>query len=763
MSTATVVETGIRVKTGRSYPLGASYDGKGINFAIFSEAADAIELCLFDSVEATSESQRFFLPAYTDRVWHGYIEGLKPSQLYGFRVHGIWDPKAGNYFNPNKLMLDPYAKAIARPENWEGDGKNLLYAYTLPYIAEGSNLKVTGAASSVSPEDADLIMDKNDSAAYAPLAAVVDDSFDWEDSKAPDKNYHQSIIYEAHVKGLTMLHPEIPEEHRGTYAGICSPPIIEHLKKIGITAIELLPVHAHLNDPFLADKNMHNYWGYNTMAFFAPEFRYASKTAQQDPVGSVREFKQMVKTFHEAGIEVILDVVYNHTCEGNHKGPMISMRGIDNLAYYKHMPDNARFYKDFTGCGNSLDVNHSRVLQLIMDSLRYWAIEMRVDGFRFDLAPVMGRDYDHMDPGCGFFDILRQDPVLSNVKLIAEPWDLGPDGYQLGRFPTPWSEWNGKYRDTIRRFWKGDPDLTGDFATRICGSSDYFHYREPYCSINFITCHDGFTMEDLVSYNEKHNAANGENNRDGESHNLSWNCGAEGITKDNAVLSLRRRQKRNMLATLLLSLGVPMINSGDEMGRSQQGNNNVYCQDNELSWQDWNLNESNKNLLEFVSKVAKLRHQQPVFQRRNFLSGKRVPSPTADLTPGEVAISDEEITKTKVKDSVWFGPSGKEMISEDWAPGKWMSVGIFLNGQALHERDEDNQPIAGDSFLLLMNATDGNASFHLPHLGMPGKWERQFDTAFESGQAPEDENNLFKNNANYPLQARSLVLLKLMP
>jgi glycogen operon protein len=545
---------------------------------------------------------------------------------------------------------------------------------------------------------------------------------------------------------------------------MASAPIIKHLKELGITAIELLPVHAHLNDPFLFDKQMENYWGYSTLAFFAPEFRYASKKAQQDPQGSVREFKTMVRSFHEAGIEVILDVVYNHTCEGNHKGPMLSWRGFDNLAYYKHMPDAPRYYKDFTGCGNSLNVNHPRVLQMIMDSLRYWASEMHINGFRFDLAPVLGRDFDHFDPGSGFFDIIRQDPILSNVKMIAEPWDLGPDGYCLGRFPSPWTEWNGKYRDIVRRYWKGDRELTGDFATRICGSNDYFHYRFPFNSINFITCHDGFTLEDLVSYNGKHNEANGENNNDGENENSSWNCGEEGETENADVISLRERQKRNFLSTLLLSMGVPMLCSGDEMGRTQKGNNNCYCQDNELSWQNWNLSEANKRQLAFVQKVTWIRRQHAVFQRRNFLSGRRVPKPSLALTPGEIAVADH-LPKTAVKDSVWYSWNGNPMTEDDWAPGKWMSVGVFLNGRALNELDEDNQPITGESFLLLMNATDGDAVFQLPSIDVPEHlkncWHRILDTSFDTGDAPQGEKNTFKYNETYPLLARSLVLLML--
>jgi glycogen operon protein len=747
------------IKTGNPYPLGATWDGEGVNFALFSEQAEAVELCFFDSVNSRHESQHIFLPAYTDNVWHAYIQGINPGQLYGYRVHGIWDPKAGNCFNPNKVLLDPYAKAIARVENWEGNGKYTIYAYTLPNIAEGSALTSKGIAAIVPLEDADLIMDPNDDAAYVPLAAVVDDAFDWEGIQSPAKSQHESIIYEAHVKGLTLLHPDIPEDSRGTYAGMSSQPIIDHLKKIGITAIELLPIQAHLNDPFLVEQGKKNYWGYNTMAFFAPELRYASKKAQQDPQGSVIEFKTMVKAFHQAGIEVILDVVYNHTCEGNHLGPMISMRGIDNLAYYKHMEEK-RFFKDFTGCGNTLNVHHPRVLQLIMDSLRYWVQEMHIDGFRFDLAPVLGRDHDHMDPGAGFFDIIRQDPTLRGVKLIAEPWDLGMDGYQLGRFPAPWCEWNGHYRDTIRRFWKGDRDLTGEFATRVCGSSDYFHYRQPFHSINFICCHDGFTLEDLVSYNEKHNDANGEDNRDGENHNLSWNCGVEGHTKNNTILSLRRRQKRNMLATLLLSLGVPMLNAGDEMGRTQNGNNNAYCQDNELGWVNWNLSHFDQNLLDFVSKVTHIRKNNVVFQRRHFLSGKHVPEPSSGLSRGELAVS-EYVPQTEMKDSIWFGASGHEMTSRDWLPGTWMSVALFMNGQALMERDEDNRPIIGNSFLLVLNATDRNVTFHLPKIKITGIWERLIDTSFESGEAPDGENNNFNSQGSYPLQARSLVVLKL--
>jgi glycogen operon protein len=548
----------MRVWPGRPYPLGATWDGAGVNFAIFSENATKVELCLFDSAEATSESHRIVLPEQTDMVWHGHLPDVEPGQLYGYRVHGPYEPANGHRFNPNKVVLDPYAKAMGRDVRWN----DALFGYEV-----GKN---------------DLTFDKRDSAPFAALGAVVDAAFTWGDDRPPRTPWHKTLIYEAHIKGLTMRHPDIPENRRGTYMAIAAEPIVQHLKSLGVTAIELLPVHQHLDDRTLLERGLTNFWGYNTLNYFAPHMEYV---ARESPRGSVVEFKQMVRTLHAAGIEVILDVVYNHTCEGNEMGPTLSWRGIDNDAYYRLSPENKRYYTDFTGTGNTLNMMHPRVLQLIMDSLRYWVLEMHVDGFRFDLASTLARELHEVNRLGAFFDIIHQDPIISQVKLIAEPWDVGPGGYQVGNFPVLWTEWNGKYRDTVRRFWKGEGGTAGELATRLTGSSDLYEGdgRRPYASINFVTAHDGFTLQDLVSYNEKHNEANGEGNRDGADDNGSWNCGIEGPTDSPEIIALRERQKRNFFATLMFSEGVPMIYGGDELSRSKGGNNNTYCQDNELA------------------------------------------------------------------------------------------------------------------------------------------------------------------------------------
>ncbi|MDZ7620824.1 MAG: glycogen debranching protein GlgX, partial [Patescibacteria group bacterium] len=553
----------MRVWPGRPYPLGAKWDGGGVNFSIFSEHATKVELCLFDSPEARSESHRIQLPEQTDMAWHGYLPDVRPGQLYGYRVHGPFDPAAGHRFNPAKVLLDPYANAIGRDLAWADE----LFGYQIGH------------------EEADLSMDDRDSAAFAPLATVIDSAFTWGDDAPPAIARHKKVIYEVHVKGFSQRHPAIPEHLRGTYLALASQPAIEHFHTLGVNVVELMPVHHRVDDRHLVDKGLTNYWGYNTLAFLAPEARYASISAGDE---SVREFKQMVHMLHAAGIEVILDVVYNHTAEGNHLGPTLSLRGIDNASYYRLLADEPRYYMDYTGCGNTLNVLHPRVLQLIMDSLRYWVLEMHVDGFRFDLASALARELHEVNKLGAFFDIIHQDPVLSQVALIAEPWDLGEGGYQVGNFPVGWNEWNGKYRDTIRRFWRGDDSTASEFATRLCGSSDLYEHsnRRPYASVNFVTAHDGYCLEDLVSYNDRHNDANGEENVDGESNNLSWNCGAEGPTDDPDIVNLRERQKRNFVATLMLSQGVPMIRAGDELSHSQQGNNNAYCQDNELSWLD---------------------------------------------------------------------------------------------------------------------------------------------------------------------------------
>ncbi|HEY7115685.1 MAG TPA: glycogen debranching protein GlgX, partial [Tepidisphaeraceae bacterium] len=550
----------IRVWPGRPYPQGATFDGAGINFALYSEHATKVELCLFDAVDATKEVARIALPEHTDMVWHGYLPDAEPGQLYGYRVHGPYEPQHGHRFNPNKVLLDPFAKAIGRDVTWD----DTLFGYRVGHPA------------------ADLSFDERDNAAFCPLASVIDTAFTWGDDRPPHTPWHKTLIYEAHVKGLTMKHPDVPEEKRGTYAGLASEAVIDHLLSLGVTALELLPIQYHLNDRHLAGRGRTNYWGYNTLGYFAPHLAYASK---QSPRKSVQEFKTMVRSMHAAGIEVILDVVYNHTCEGNHMGPTLSWRGIDNAEYYRLVENDPRYYMDFTGCGNSLKMLQPRVLQMIMDSLRYWVTEMHVDGFRFDLASTLARELMEVNRLGAFFDIIHQDPILSQVKLIAEPWDVGPGGYQVGNFPVLWTEWNGKYRDTIRRFWKGDGGQVSEVATRLAGSSDLYQDdgRKPYASINFVTCHDGFTLNDLVSYNEKHNEANGEGNRDGANDNNSWNCGAEGPTEDQGIIALRERQKRNLFATLLFSKGVPMILAKDELGHTQNGNNNTYCQDDDLT------------------------------------------------------------------------------------------------------------------------------------------------------------------------------------
>ena len=721
---------------GRKHPLGAVWNGLGVNFALFSEHAEAVELCLFDSVEAKSESRRFLLPQYADQVWSGYVAGLQPGQLYGYRVYGPWDPLVGHRFNPNKLLLDPYAKAVARLEDWEGSGEEALFGYVLPSGGRTSTYA-----------DADLLMDKRDSAPFAPLGVVVDDDFAWGEDKPPGIPWHRSLIYEAHVKGLTMLHPEVPEPLRGTYAGVATEPIIRHLQDLGITAIELLPVHYHVNDHFLFHKKLQNYWGYNTLAYFAPDLRYSADKSSPD--SAVQEFKAMVKALHAAGIEVILDVVYNHSCEGNHMGPTLCFKGIDNRAYYKQVPDQPRYYRDYTGCGNTLEVNHPRVLQLIMDSLRYWVQEMHVDGFRFDLASTLGRDQHYVDMRGAFFDIVRQDPVLADTKLIAEPWDLGEGGYQVGAFPTPWAEWNGKYRDTVRRYWKGDSGTLSEMATRLAGSSDIYFNRNPTASINFVTSHDGFPLHDLVTYNEKHNEANGENNVDGESHNLSWNCGLEGPTENPTVLMLRARQKRNLMTTLLLSLGVPMITAGDEMGRTQQGNNNAYCQDNALSWLNWNLTESDRRFLKFVKMIVRLRQENPVFQRRQFFRGDA-------KGPANVV--------SAFKDIAWYNHFGDEMTAMEWHNPALMHVGAFFNGHALSDVDAEGQPITSDSFLILLNANDLGTGFRMPSLPIPARsyWEGILDTASDDNGMSHIEYGIrLPGGGLYPLRGRSLALFHL--
>lgn len=710
-----VAYQGFKIKPGKPYPLGATWDGSGVNFALFSEHATKVELCLFNAVHDTREAVRIPMPEQTDMVWHVYVPDIGPGQLYGYRVYGPWDPARGHRFNPNKVVLDPYAKAVARTVRWRDE----MYGYTVGH------------------PDADLHMDERDNAAWAPLGMVIDPAFSWGDDRPPRIPWHETIIYEVHVKGFTRLHPGIPTRLRGTYAGLCSEPAIRHLKELGVTAVELMPIHHHVDEPQLVARGLTNYWGYNTLCYFAPDSRYA---ASVDPQECIREFKQMVRRLHAAGLEVILDVVYNHTAEGNHLGPTLSLRGIDNASYYRLDPQNPRYYVDYTGCGNSLNMRHPRVLQLIMDSLRYWVLEMHVDGFRFDLASTLARELHEVDKLGAFFDIIHQDPVLSQVKLIAEPWDLGEGGYQVGNFPVGWTEWNGKYRDTVRRFWKGDGGVVSELATRLAGSSDLYEHsgRRPYASINFVTCHDGFTLQDLVSYNQKHNEANGEGNRDGENNNLSWNCGVEGPTTDRTILALRERQKRNFIATLMLSLGVPMLSGGDELSRTQRGNNNAYCQDNEISWYPWDLTPEQRDFLEFVKYMIRIRKQQPVLRRRRFFHGR-------------------PIRGSQVKDLMWFEPSGKEMDDAAWHNPSARCLGYQIAGSGLDEYDEEGNPLEGDTLFVMMNAGSEPVTFILPQHGPDERWQRLVDTA-----DPNWGRRYFLRDHHYRLREHSLVLLRLV-
>ena len=670
---------------GHAYPLGATFDGSGTNFALFSEVADRVELCLFDEAGAETRVEVTEVDAH---VWHCYLPSVQPGQRYGYRVHGPWDPENGLRCNPNKLLLDPYAKATSGEIDWDQS----LFGYTF------------GDPDSRNDED---------SAAHMTHGVVINPFFDWEGDRGLAIPYNETVIYEAHVKGLTQLHPEIPEEQRGTYAGLAHPAIIEHLTKLGVTAIELMPVHQFVQDSTLLDKGLRNYWGYNTLGFFAPHASYAA-TAERGQ--QVQEFKSMVKSMHAAGIEVILDVVYNHTAEGNHLGPTLSFKGIDNPAYYRLEENDRRYYTDYTGTGNSLNVRHPHSLQLIMDSLRYWVTEMHVDGFRFDLAATLAREFYDVDRLATFFELVQQDPVVSQVKLIAEPWDIGPGGYQVGNFPPQWTEWNGAYRDTVRDFWRGEPSL-GEFASRLAGSSDYYEHsgRRPFASINFVTAHDGFTLRDLVSYNEKHNDANGEDNNDGESHNRSWNHGVEGPTDDPEILAARAREQRNFIATLLLSQGVPMILHGDEMGRTQDGNNNTYAQDSEISWMHWDRVDN--PLVEFTAAVARLRRDHPTFRRKRFFTGTTVR--TGD---GE-----------RLNDIVWLHLDGRPMEDDDWDGGA-QAIGMYLNGNGIAGLDDRGQPITDDHFLLYFNA-DGPADVTLP----PDEYAAAWDVVIDTGGAADDE------------------------
>jgi isoamylase len=699
---------------GRGYPLGAAYDGAGTNFTLFSEVADKVELCLFD--EAGGE-QRVRLTEVDGFVHHGYLPGIGPGQRYGYRVHGPFDPSAGHRCNPNKLLLDPYALAVAGEMDWGP----AAFAYQFG-----------------SPQ----VRNDEDSAPNTMRSVVVSPYFDWDGGfgaeNRPRTPYHETIIYEAHVKGLTARHPDVPPELRGTYAGLAHPAVIEHLKSIGVTAVELMPVHQFVHDERLVSAGLRNYWGYNTIGFFAPHNGYSAtgELGQQ-----VQEFKAMVRSLHQAGIEVILDVVYNHTAEGNHLGPTLSFRGIDNASYYRLVEDDPQYYMDTTGTGNSLLMRSPHVLQLIMDSLRYWVTEMHVDGFRFDLAATLARQFHDVDRLSAFFDLVQQDPVVSQVKLIAEPWDLGEGGYQVGNFPPQWVEWNGRFRDTVRDFWRGEPATLAEFGSRLTGSADLYQGdgRRPIASVNFVTAHDGFTLHDLVSYNEKHNEANGEDNRDGESHNRSWNCGVEGETDDLGVLGLRERQRRNMAATLLLSQGVPMLLHGDEFARTQLGNNNAYCQDNELTWVDWERARQEWSLDEFIRKVVRLRAANPVFGRRRFFRGAVLPDGRSPLP-----------------DIVWLTPSAQQMTEEDWRNGYAKSLAMFLNGDAIAEPDGRGEPVSGSSFLMLFNAHHERLDFTVPSAAYGEIWESELDTAMPF----YSDRPRLKPGDSTALEARSLLVVR---
>ncbi|CAO5168361.1 Glycogen operon protein GlgX homolog [Frankia sp. AiPs1] len=749
-----------QVWPGHPYPLGATYDGTGTNFAIFSEVARKVMLCLFDDAGHEEQIELREVDAF---VWHAYLPSVGPGQRYGYRVHGTYDPASGHRCNPAKLLLDPYAKAVDGEIAWD----QAVFPYTFG--------------------DPDSVNDA-DSGSHMMKSVVISPFFDWNGDRPPRTPYNESVIYEAHVRGLTKNHPGLPEEYRGTYAGIAHPVMIEHYRKIGITAIELLPVHQFVHDEHLVRQGLRNYWGYNSVAFLAPHNGYSASGGHGR---QVQEFKGMVRNLHEAGIEVILDVVYNHTAEGNHMGPMLCFRGIDNAAYYRLVDDDPRYYMDYTGTGNSMRVRHPHVLQLIMDSLRYWVTEMHVDGFRFDLAATLAREFYDVDRLSSFFDLVQQDPVVSQVKLIAEPWDLGEGGYQVGNFPPLWTEWNGKYRDTVRDFWRGQDHGIAEFASRLTGSSDLYENsgRRPWASINFITAHDGFTLHDLVSYNDKHNEANGEDNRDGSDDNRSWNCGVEGPTDDPAIAHLRAAQTRNLLTTLLLSQGVPMLVAGDEMGRTQGGNNNAYCQDTPISWLDWSDAERNADLVEFVSQVCRLRRNHPIFRRRKFFEGdapRGQSGPTGSQastatrpSPAAAASSEDPAAQDPAtKDIVWLRPDGTEMTDVDWESGTARTLGVYLNGDGILDPDALGQEIKDDSFLLYFNAHHEPVSFRAPAANFGGSWETVVDTrrsvtgvdaALEATSVvttafePTDDGRLVKAGDPLEIDARSTVVLRRVP
>ncbi len=707
----TMTQHGVELWNGSPHPLGSTWDGQGVNFALFSRHADKVELCLFDA-EGKRET-RVLLRERTDFVWHGYVPQLRPGQLYGYRVYGPFKPEEGHRFNPNKLLLDPYARSIVGPLAWS----DAHFGYTIGHKRE------------------DLSLDKRDDAMGMPKSQVIDNAFDWGNDRRPNFACNDRVIYEMHVGGYTHRHPDVAPAQQGKFEGLATRQVIEHMQSLGVTTVELLPVQAFVNDRILEQRNLTNYWGYNTIGFFAPDPRYGVA----EPV---REFKAMVKALHAANLEVVLDVVYNHTGEGNEKGPTLSFRGIDNYSYYR-LGEDRRFTADFTGTGNSLDLRNPRVLQMVVDSLRYWVTEMHVDGFRFDLASTLARDSPHFDALSNFFAVLRQDPVLSPRLLIAEPLDLGEGGYQLGAFPPGWAEWNDQYRDTMRAYWKGDGGLIGDFARRLTGSHDLFgaNDRGPCASVNFITAHDGFTMHDLVSYNEKHNEANGEENRDGNDNNASWNHGAEGPTDDPEINRLREKQKRNLFATLLLSQGVPMIVAGDEFGRTQSGNNNAYCQDNEINWVDWYWDDPKWRLLNFVKRMIRLRKDHPIFRRRDFFHG------IARVDGGR-------------KDVAWLKPDGHEMTAEEWEKDFARALGMWLHGDSLPETDDRGRALRDASYVVLFNAHHDVIDFKLPDAGTGVAWRTEIDTSFESGEpSPEVASPL----GTYPLQGRSLALLREIP
>jgi glycogen operon protein len=702
-----------RLREGLPFPLGATWTGRGVNFALFSANASKVELCLFD-MDGAREIERIELPEYTDEVWHGFLPDARPGTIYGYRVHGAYEPEHGHRFNPNKLVLDPYAKAIVGDLTWNP----ALFGYKME-------------------SQDDLTFDSRDSAPFLPKCRVIDPAFTWGDDRPPRTSWERTIVYEMHVRGYTQQHPDVPEEFRGTFRGLSEPEVIAHIKSLGVSAVELLPIHTFVNDSYLIDKGLKNYWGYNTISFFAPERDYASV-----PDFAFAEFKEMVARLHDAGIEVILDVVYNHTAEGNELGPTLSFKGIDNASYYRLLPDKARYYINDTGTGNTLNLSHQRVLQMVTDSLRYWVQEMHVDGFRFDLGTILAREPYGFDEGGGFLDSCRQDPVLSSVKLITEPWDCGPGGYQVGRFPPGWAEWNDRYRDTVRAFWKGDEGVLPELAARLCASADLFNRRgrKPWSTVNFITAHDGFTLHDLVSYNDKHNEANGEENRDGNSNNHSWNHGAEGPTEDQAIVELRERQKRNMLATLLFSQGTPMLLAGDEFGRTQHGNNNAYCQDNEISWVNWQLDDKGKALNQFTERLTSLRQKYPVLRQTRFLTAQ---------------YNDE----LGVKDSTWLRPDGKEMEQQDWGDGNARCLGLLLDGRAqtsgIRKRGSES------TLLLIVNAHHDVVLFKLPEVTGGRDWERLVDTNLPNEDLDPEEPVRLKFGHDYQVTGRSLLLFLL--